>query len=71
MPLCRYVQLPVNVAMREAWEQAWQPLRAHAAAAAGAASQGDRCPPPPFLGQASFSISTHHFGTTGHEGTLA
>lgn len=38
----RYVQLPVNVGMREAWEQPWQPLKAHAAGAAGAASNPDR-----------------------------
>lgn len=38
----RYVQLPVNVGMREAWEQPWQPLKAHSAGAAGAASNPDR-----------------------------
>ena len=59
---CRYVQLPVNVGMREAWEQTWQPLRAQSAAAAGAVSQPDR--------QILFTSSLSCAVWTGHHGML-
>ena len=27
MPICRYVQLPINAGMTEAWEQRWQTVK--------------------------------------------
>lgn len=34
--LCRYIQLPINAGMREAWEQPWQNIRPRGLPAGGA-----------------------------------